>query len=188
MELELMLVHTGNCFLMTQFSQGRIAVDSIKKIVDTWKNKGRPIVIEFMYDQATQRELVAANQHNFRFHGGRAGDEIRINSMLYNWKQVANLMSIRTFCTADTVLLKLLFDIEQMLELLGAGEPILLRLQQIRASANEMMRLARHKKEVEMGVQTVHRGRQMAWNAHASTGSGSLTGSVDEYGGLKLVP
>jgi hypothetical protein len=190
MEIELMLVHTANSFLMTQFSQGRIAVDSIKKTVDVWKSKGRPIVIEFMYDQATQRELIAANQHNFRFHGGRAGDDIRINAMLYNWKQVANIMAIRTFCTADTILLKLLFDIEQILELLGAGEPMLLRLQQLRASANEMMRVARHIKEAKAAIQAVPRGRQMAWDPHSSTESGASRGDSldDPYGGLKLVP
>jgi len=147
MEAELMLVHTGNSFLMTQFSHGRIAVDSIKKTVDTWKGKGRPLVIEFMYDQATQQSLVASNQHNFRFHGPRAGDEIRISSMLYNWRQVASLMAVRTFCNADTIVLKLLFDIEQILELLGAGDPMLYRLQQLRLSANEMIRVVRQKKE-----------------------------------------
>jgi hypothetical protein len=52
-------------------------------------------------------------------------------------------MAIRTFCDADTIILKLLFDIEQILELLGAKEPILLRLQQIRASSTETIRVAR---------------------------------------------
>jgi hypothetical protein len=103
------------------------------------EEQGRPRVIEFMYDQATQREIVVANQHNFLFHGSRAGDEIRINSMLYNWKQVSNLMAIRTFCNADTVILKLILDIEQILELLGATEPIMFRLQHIRAQANQPM-------------------------------------------------
>ena len=142
-----MLVHTANTFLMNQFSQGRMDIDSIKKIVEGWKNKGRPIVIEFMYDQATQRELVLANQHSFRFNGQNSGSEMRINSMLYNWKQVANLMLIRTFCNADTVILKLLFDIEQILELLGAVEPMMIRLQQIRATSTEMMRVARLSKD-----------------------------------------
>jgi len=142
-----MLVHTGNSFLMTQFGQGRIAIDSIKKTVDTWKTRGRPLVIEFMYDQTTQQSLVASNQHNFRFYGPRAGDNIRISSMLYNWRQVASLMAVRTFCNADTIVLKLLFDIEQILELLGAGEPMLYRLQQIRLSANEMIRVVRQNKE-----------------------------------------
>jgi hypothetical protein len=190
MEIELMLVHTANSFLMNQFSQGRIAVDSIKKTVDMWKSKGRPLVIEFMYDQATQRDLVAANQHNFRFHGERAGDNIRINSMLYNWKQVANLMAIRTFCNADTVTLKLLFDIEQILELLGAGEPMMLRLQQIRASANEMMRIARRDKDRMAAAPPISNGREMAYNSNASAGSTSRSQSMDDpyYDGLKVAP
>ena len=185
-----MLVHTTNNFLMHQFSQGRIAVDSIKKTVDIWKSKGRPLVIEFMYDQATQRDLVASNQHNFRFHGERAGDNIRINSMLYNWKQVANLMAIRTFCNADTVILKLLFDIEQILELLGAGEPIMLRLQQIRASANEMMRIARRDKDLKTAAPPIPNGREMVYNSNSSAGSNSRSQSMDDpyYDGLKMVP
>ena len=183
-----MLVHTANSFLMNQFSQGRIAVDSIKKTVDLWKSKGRPIVIEFMYDQATQRDLVAANQHNFRFHGGRAGDEIRVNSMLYNWKQAASLMAIRTFCNADTIILKLLFDIEQILELLGAGEPIMLRLQQIRASANEMMRIARYNKELNKAGTNFPSGQEMPWDTLSSLERSRTNSTEDPYGGLKLVP
>jgi hypothetical protein len=189
MEVELMLVHTANNFLMTQFSQGRISMDSIKKTVDTWKSKGRPVVIEFMYDQATQRELVAANHYNFRFHGDTTCNDVRISSMLYNWKQVANVMAVRTFCNADTILLKLLFDIEQILELLGAGEPMMVRLQQIRAAASENMRIARHNKDVKETVQSFSRGRNVAWNARSSAGSTTETQTLDDpYGGLKLVP
>jgi hypothetical protein len=173
MEVELMLVHTANNFLMTQFSQGRISMDSI----------------EFMYDQATQRELVAANHHNFRFHGDTTCNDVRISSMLYNWKQVANVMAVRTFCNADTILLKLLFDIEQILELLGAGEPMMVRLQQIRAAASENMRIASHNRDVKETVQSFSRGRNVAWNARSSAGSTTETQALDDpYGGLKLVP
>ena len=183
MEVELMLVHTANSFLMNQFSQGRMAMDSIKKTVDTWKARGRPIVIEFMYDQATQRDLVAVNQHNLRFYGDRASDSVRINAILYNWRQVASLMAIRTFCDADTIILKLLFDIEQILEILGAREPILVRIQQIRASANEMMRLVRQNDQNNAGH------REPRWNSQSSTGCSSRGQSTDDpYGGLQLVP
>ncbi len=189
-----MIVHTANTFLMNQFSQGRIAVDSIKKTVDTWKNKGRHVVIEFMYDQSTQRDLVAANQHNFRFYGERAGNDVRINSMLYNWKQVASMMAIRTFCDADTVMLKLLFDVEQILELLGGAEAIMLRLQQIRVTANDMMRLARQRKEARKSAQGISQpatpGRAATWLNQSSNGTPSRGPSidVDPYGGMKLVP
>ncbi|TVY41338.1 hypothetical protein LSUB1_G001806 [Lachnellula subtilissima] len=217
MELELSLVHTANNFLMSQFRQGRMAVESIKKVSDAWRSKGRYRVIEFMYDQGTQRELVVANQHNLRFHGERAGDEIRINAMLYNWKQVSNLMAIRTFCNADTVILKLIFDIEQILELLGATEPILLRLQHIRAQASQSMRVA-HRKENDKPTSQQYRGnkandesmstdnstsqkyrgfQEQAKDNRSSTASAlsATTRSVatdksfdDPYGGMKLVP
>jgi hypothetical protein len=192
MEVELMLVHTANRFLMNQFSQGRIAVESIKKIVDMWKSKGRPIVIEFMYDQATQRDLVVANQHNFRFHGDRAGDNNRITSFLYTWKQVASLMAIRTFCNADTVMLKMLFDIEQILECLGAPEPLMLRLQQIRTSSNELMRLKRQKNESMSNTLNASIGHDLPWgnreSGTESVGSAQNRSMNDPYGGMKLVP
>lgn len=187
MELELMLVHTANSFLMSQFSQGRIAIDSIKKTFDAWKNKGRPSVIEFMYDQSTQRELVAVNQHTFRFHGERAGDGIRINSMLYNWKQVASHMVVRTLCNADTVILKLIFDIGQILELLGAAEGILLRYQNIRLSVNDKVQAARRERSTEEKLED---GRQLSQNAtQAREDLYNKRPSNDSYGGgMRLVP
>ncbi|KAF7861990.1 hypothetical protein EAF04_007870 [Stromatinia cepivora] len=179
-ELELMIVHTANTFLMIQFSQGRMSIDSIKKTVDTWKNKGRPAVVEFMYDQGTQRDLVTANQYNFRFHGNRLGDDVRISSMLYNWKQVASLMSIRTFCNADTVLLKLVFDVEQILELIGGSEQIMLRLQHLRLSINEAIRIAK----VDRATRTSRNGHDKQWEPQSSSG----ISHNDPYGGMKLVP
>lgn len=182
MEVELMLVHTANAFLMNQFSQGRIAVDSIKKIADGWKNKGRPKVIEFMYDQMTQRELVVINQHDFRFYGERAGDALRVNSMLYNWRQVASLMAIRTFCSADPIVLKLLFDVEQILELLGASAAMLLRFQDIRGVVNRDLKAAKER-EKEKNEATAN-GRERSFQSDSS----SRNQISDPYGGMKLVP
>ncbi|KAH8601298.1 hypothetical protein B0O99DRAFT_608539 [Bisporella sp. PMI_857] len=187
METELMLVHTANTFLMNQFKKGRFRVETIKRTVDTWTSKGRPLVIEFMYDQITQHSLVAANLSTFRFHGPRAADEIRISSMLYNWKQVANLMAIRTFCNGDTVLLKLLFDIEQILELLGADEPRMLQLQQIRAAAHEMIRVVRSAKEENLASQSGGGAMgRVGWNAYlaseALSNGGGLVGGGSYVG------
>jgi hypothetical protein len=192
MELELMVVVSANTFLMNQFSQGRIAVDTIKKTVDAWGSKGRPVVIEFMYDQGTQRDLVALNQHNFRFYGERAGDTMRINSMLYNWKSVATLMAVRTLCNADTVILKLLFDIEQILELLGAREPVMLRLQHLRATANETMRLERQRQSTNPAPMTTGSSRE-TWSTRSRSsldcGNASRTYSMENrYSTMKLVP
>ncbi|TAQ85553.1 hypothetical protein B7494_g6108 [Chlorociboria aeruginascens] len=181
MELELMLVHTANNFIMSQFSEGRLSVGSIKKTVDFWVSKGRPAVIEFMYDQATQRDIVVANQDSCRFHGERAGDEIRIQSMLYSWKQVANVMAIRTFCSADTIVLKLFLDIEQVLELLGAAETVMLRFESYRLRANKLIQASR-------AAKSIPRGQAMRWEPEASAGPSSQGVMEDYYGGLMLVP
>ena len=185
-----MLVTTANAFLMRQFSQGRMSVDTIKKTVDGWRNKGRPIVTQFMYDQATQRDLIAVNQDNFQFHGERAGDGIRVNSMLYNWKQVASLMCLRTFCNTDTVMVKLLFDAEQILELLGASEDTMFRLQQIRAQVNETLRVGRqcNDSQANKNAFQTDRGVSLMNQYH---GEGMVDGkqpNSDAYGGMKLVP
>ncbi|RKF56873.1 hypothetical protein GcM3_192018 [Golovinomyces cichoracearum] len=140
MEVELMTAYTANSFLMSNFSQGRMSIDSIKRTVDSWRSKGRPVVIEFMYDQVTQHDLIALNHDNLRFHGRHAKDNPRINTMLHNWKQVARIMAVRTFCCADSIILKMLFDIEQVLEFLGASDPIIFRLQQIRDSTLGMIK------------------------------------------------
>lgn len=144
-----MMVHTANIFLMKEFSQARIGIDTIRKTIDSWKGKGRPMVTEFMYDQNTQRNLVAMNQNSLRFHGPEAGNDIRVDSMLYNWKQVANQMAVRTFCDTDPIILKLLFDIEHVLELLGAGEPFMLRLQHIGAGVKGTIHAARQDESSE---------------------------------------
>ncbi|KAF4637643.1 hypothetical protein G7Y89_g436 [Cudoniella acicularis] len=191
-ELEFMLSQTANRFLMDQFSLGRMNPDAFKKTVETWRSKGRPSVIEFMYDQITQRDLVAANQLNFRFHGEVAGDNLRVNSMLYNWKQVANQMAIRTFCNADTVVLKLLFDIGQILELLGASESTMLRVQDIRSRVDELIRLVHEKRQRKTNTQEGANsqeyvsGQEQAREVNSS-GFG-ISSFGDPYSGLKLVP
>lgn len=174
MELELSLVLTANAFLMTQFREGRMAADSIKKVTDDWQGKGRLRVIEFMYDQATQRELVVDNQDNFRFSGEGAGDYHRVTSMLYNWKQVANTMAVRTFSDADTVILKLLFDIEQILELLGATEAMMLQLHQIRFQVHESIRIARGRENNNQANRSYEHRQEQSEDRHPSAIARSL--------------
>ncbi|KAF8852095.1 hypothetical protein BDZ45DRAFT_126304 [Acephala macrosclerotiorum] len=189
-EVEFFLVHTANSFLMNQFSQGRLDVDSIKKTIDAWKAKGRPNVIEFMYDQATQRDLIAINQQNLQFYGRRADDIVRINTTLHTWKLVARYMAIRTFCEADTVILKLFFDIEQILELLGCVDSLLARFQQVRTITNDRIR---QQKKHNSEAQSVRNGQERTWYTQSSESAGAAARSMresfdDPYGGLKLVP
>ena len=140
MELELIICATANKFLMNQLKDNRMSPESVKKITEFWKNKGRPQVLEFQFDQSTQRDLIVANQQTFRFHGERANNPLQVNSMLYNWKANAKQMSIRTFCNPDSVIQKHLHDSYKVLELLGAEMATFLALQEIHTTFNRIVR------------------------------------------------
>src|SRR5947207_9709092 len=88
-EVELMLCSTTNNFLLCQRDEGRMSVESLAKITEAWKNKGRPQVVEFMFDWATQRDLVLYNIKTFRFFGDRAESSVTIDSVMYMWKVMA---------------------------------------------------------------------------------------------------
>ena len=126
MQLEFFLHQTANTFLMAQSNQARISNEAMNKASHNWSAKGRYNVRQFMYDQGTQQEIIANNQNDFRFHGQHAVNDIRISGILYSWKQVAKQMTVRTFCEADSVILKLIWDIKQILEVLGAADFIML--------------------------------------------------------------
>jgi hypothetical protein len=118
--VELILCEVSNSFLMEQYNRGRMLADSIKRVTDFWRSKGRAEVIEFKYDQLTQCDLIIANQKNFRFHGRESDNNIHISAILYTWKQNAKEMSVRTFCFSDSMVEKHLADSYKILEILGA--------------------------------------------------------------------
>ncbi|KAI9828088.1 MAG: hypothetical protein M1832_003615 [Thelocarpon impressellum] len=156
-EIELMICVTANTYLMGQRREGRMSVESLLKITEFWKSKGRPQVIEFQYDQATQRDLVLYNIKTFRFFGQHAENSISINSMLYNWKSLAKEMSVRTFCTPDSVIRKHLHDIYKILELLGAPLTTFLAFQEIQVKALKTIRdeqmMRAEKAQIQYGVE-----------------------------------
>lgn len=176
-EIELMICATANQYLMTQRREGRISIESIAKITNFWASKGRPQVIEFQFDQATQRDLILYNLKTFRFYGERAENAVSLNSMMYNWKTLAKEMAVRTFCTPDSVIRKHLHDIYQILEMLGAPLVTFLAFQEIQVKALKVMRDEQlHRDQVEL----VHFGVERAWNPPESV----LTTSTDDDGNL----
>lgn len=149
-ELELMLCVTANVYLMQQRKQGRMSVESLIKVTDMWKSKGRPQVVEFQFDQATQRDLVLYNLKTFRFYGENADNRMAINSMMYNWKTLAKEMSVRTFCTPDSVIRKHLHDSYRILELLGAPLTTFLAFQEMQVSTLKLMRDEQKRREEKL--------------------------------------
>lgn len=132
-DVELLICNAANTFLMHQYQNCRMSVDSLKKVTDFWRGKGRPQVMEFHYDQSTQRDLIVANQKNFRFFGPNANDPLRVNAMLYAWKNDAREMSIRTFCYPDSLIRNHIRDSFMILDFLGGHPAQYLTLYEVRA-------------------------------------------------------
>jgi hypothetical protein len=119
-DVELLVCVSANKFLLHEAREGRISKDSINKVRRGWEAKNRPQVLEYHFDQTTQRELILANFRTVQFHGPVATDPIALNSAMLSWGTMAKEMSIRTFCTADSALKKQLHDAQRVLEMLGA--------------------------------------------------------------------
>ena len=139
-KIELMLITTANAYILRQHAAGRLSPDTVVKVMDYWKSRGRPQVIEFQFDQATQRDLIVSNLKTFTFHGKFRGDRLAINSMLYMWRTIAKEMSIRTFCTPDSVLRKHMHDTYRILELLGAATSTFIAFNQTQVRALKDMK------------------------------------------------
>ncbi|KAL3467270.1 hypothetical protein BJX64DRAFT_273992 [Aspergillus heterothallicus] len=119
-EMEVMICVSANKFLLEQYNYGRISKESIKKVNNFWGSKNRPDVIEFQFDQATQRQLILSNIRTLQFDGESSTNPVLLNSNLQNWKAVVKEMSVRTFCAPDSVIRKHMHDIQKLLDMLGA--------------------------------------------------------------------
>jgi hypothetical protein len=160
-EVELMICVTANNYLLQQRKEGRMSVESLTKVVEAWQNKGRPQVVEFQFDQATQRDLILYNLKTFHFHGERADNVLTINSMMFGWKTIAKEMSIRTFCYPDSVIRKHLHDIYKILELLGAPLTTFLAFQELQVKTLNLMR-DEQKKRLERSQ--IAFGQERVWH------------------------
>lgn len=119
-DMEVMICVSANKFLVQQHYQGNLSVESIRKVTNFWGSKNRPQVVEFQFDQDTQRQLILYNIRTLRFNGECSTNPILLNSNLQNWKAIVKEMSVRTFCSPDSVIRKHLHDIQKILDMLGA--------------------------------------------------------------------
>ena len=138
-EIELMICATANKFLIVEKEAGRMSYDSVERITQFWTSKNRPQVLEFHFDQATQRDLVEYNVKTFRFYGPSAENPMAMHSMLLAWKNLAKEMSVRTFCSPDSMIKKNMHDCYRVLEMLGAPMVTFLAFQEIQVDALRKM-------------------------------------------------
>lgn len=129
-EVEVMICVTANTFLVRQYEAGRISEESIKRVTNFWGSKNRPQVVEFQFDQATQRRLILSNIRTLSFDGESSTNPILLHSNLHNWKAVVKEMSVRTFCAPDSAIRKHMHDIHKLLEMLGAHDATLLAFEE----------------------------------------------------------
>lgn len=152
-EIELMICATANHYLNVQQQEGRVSVESLAKVTQWWASKNRPQVIEFMFDQATQRDIVLYNLKTFRFYGPNADNIFSMNTMMQSWKTLAKEMSIRTFCTPDAVIKKHMHDTYKILEMLGAPLVTFLAFQNIQIKALALMGREQKKRDEYAAIQ-----------------------------------
>ncbi|KAL4932921.1 uncharacterized protein BDV17DRAFT_252442 [Aspergillus undulatus] len=119
-DMEVMIRTSANRFLVEQYEGGRISKESIRKVNNFWGSKNRPDVVEFQFDQATQRQLILSNIRTLHFNGESSTNPVALHSNLQSWKTVVKEMSVRTFCAPDSAIRKHMRDIQKLLDMLGA--------------------------------------------------------------------
>lgn len=141
-----MMCATANKFLVRQYNEGRMSSESITKVTNFWASKNRPQVVEFQFDQLTQRDLVLYNINTFSFHGECARNPVILKATVYDWKRVAKDMSVRTYCYPDSVIRKHMHDAYKILEMLGAPLVTFLAFQELQVNALAMMKNVEERK------------------------------------------
>jgi hypothetical protein len=185
-EMELMICVTANNYLVREHRNGRVSAESVARISSFWSSKNRPQVIEFQFDQATQRDLILYNLTTLRFHGESAESPLVLNATMYSWKTMAKEMGVRTFCAPDSQVRKHLHDAHKILEMLGAPLVTFLALQELQLKTlaritegvkkleerRKEQRREERRKEIEYGMDSHSRktskGEQPRYSSEAS--------------------
>ncbi|KAL9109518.1 MAG: hypothetical protein Q9227_005853 [Pyrenula ochraceoflavens] len=153
--MELMVVVSASKFLLRQHELGRISADSVSKATTMWKSKNRPQVIDFQFDQATQRDIIQDNLLTLRFEGEYETNLVLLKSTLHQWKSLAKDMSVRTFCSPDSMIRQNLFDTSRVIEMLGAPQVMVLAWQELFGRTMGTMQMAakrRMERKMQLGT------------------------------------
>ncbi|KAF3384566.1 hypothetical protein F1880_002795 [Penicillium rolfsii] len=174
-ELEVMICDTANNFILQQYYDGRVSQHSINKINAAWNAKNNHHVVEFRFDQATQRELILANRRSMEFTGDSSRFPIRLQTNLMNWKKIAHEMSIRTFCLPDSAIRKHLYDLRQIIDMMNPSLETLRAFQDLctRAQGQMLDQVAAARRQSEARLKK---------GLHYGTTSFAMTGLFHTYG------
>ncbi|KAH8696571.1 hypothetical protein BGW36DRAFT_264958, partial [Talaromyces proteolyticus] len=149
-KLELFMVVAANEYLLVQLHHNRFeGNDSIKRFVDYWNEKNRPIVPEFQFDMKTQRDIVSHNIRSFEFTGKYSLDPVLLKTTMAAWASVINQLGVRTFCWPDSAIKKLFHDVYPVLEMLDADAEIMTVFVKLRQLMMELIEEGKKHKKVD---------------------------------------
>ncbi|KAJ6184206.1 hypothetical protein N7519_005507 [Penicillium mononematosum] len=120
-EIENMITHAANEFLMKEYYDGRLTHSSLNRVKKRWERKHMPGVPQFRFDQTTQYKIIKANRKRLQF-GEPSRCTLGVDTILADWKRICKNMSIRTFVAPDSVIKKQIHDILNLLEILKADK------------------------------------------------------------------
>ena len=120
-EIENMITHAANEFLMKEYYDGHLTPKSLDKVKRRWQRKHMPGVPQFRFDQTTQYKIIKANRKHLQF-GQPSISTLDVDTILDDWRRICKDMSIRTFVAPDSVIKKQIHDILNLLEILKADE------------------------------------------------------------------
>lgn len=160
-ELEVMICVSANKFLVQQYRAGRVSEESVRKVTHFWGSKNRPQVVEFQFDQATQRRLILSNIRTLHFNGESSTNPVLLHSNLQNWRAVVKEMNVRTFCAPDSVIRKHMHDIHKLLDMLGAPVSTFLDFEELQMRTLAVMKEHREKAHVRGSRTTTDRTRRI---------------------------
>lgn len=149
-KLELFLCMSANTYLLVQLQNNRfVGNDSIKRFVNFWKSKNRPIVPEFQFDLKTQRDIIVHNIRTFEFPGKYGLDPVLLKATLDAWGSVVNQLNVRTYCWPDSAIRKLFHDVEPVLEMLGASRDVIATFLEMKQVVVGLVHQAKYNKKME---------------------------------------
>ena len=126
-----MLVTTCNQLLVRENNAGRITQDSIIALEAKWAAQGRPAVLEFQYDNETQRSLITVNLTTIKLHGMCNEDTGVLNRNILAWLALVQVLKLRLYCHSDATIRKFLHEALLVIEMLGAPSVTRLALEDL---------------------------------------------------------
>ncbi|KAK0634501.1 hypothetical protein B0T17DRAFT_8136 [Bombardia bombarda] len=184
-EMEYALAIAMNDYIQSQQNAGRHDLDKLKRISDSWQQKGRPRVMGWRYDIETQLDLIRLHVNEFKFYG-HAATPSTILAIIDFMRVNARALRIRTYCQPDTVIAKQLNDSRDLFNLLGCPEPQQIQLAEITEFFKACVKRERHMAEKEAtNPNPVRRDKTASgekWQAN------NQTDRTNTHGGMKMDP